>query len=130
MRAFLAVLLIAGCSKSPPAALTQEDCVRFTDHIGDLTTDGLLVSDALWDGMHAPDIPASVAFPPTVTQDGLAAWLASPDAAAWKDAFRKWQRGIAGSDKARTSCLKRSRKWLDCILATKSLDDISHCQSL
>jgi len=130
MRAGLAwcipLVLVVSCGNKGPDKVTREDCAKVADHITDLIMEHVTTHpDDLWAEVGSAD----AGLPAGTTKETLPAFLASPEGKTWLLQRRGFVRTASegGMERCMTAA---SRKQVNCLLAAKSRDDVTACDSV
>lgn len=120
---WIPLVLVVSCGNKD-AKVTREDCTKVADHISDLIMDHYT--------SHPDELLSQVGsdsgLPPGSTKESLPAFLASPEGKTWLLKRRGLVRTSVedGIDKCVTTA---SRKQVTCLLAAKTRDDVTACDS-
>lgn len=119
-------VLLVSCGNKAQTKVTHEDCAKVADHMAELMIEHYTANpDDLWAEIEGKDS----GIPATVTKETLAAYLQSPEGKTWLLQRRGFVRSAmeTGVD----SCVtKASRKQVDCLLAAKSREAVTACDSV
>lgn len=121
----LLCVLLAGCG-SKGNKVTREDCSKVADHIADLIMDHMQAHpDELWEQVQ----DQNTGLPPTVTKEALPQFIETPEGKTWLLKARGFTR--SGVEQGIDACVqKATRKQVSCLLAAKSRDDVTACDSV
>lgn len=120
---WIALVLVVSCGNRD-GKVTREDCTKVADHIADLIMDHFAThpDELLTQAGSNSGLPAGS------TKESLPAFFASPEGRTWLLQRRGLVRtGVEdGIDKCVTTA---NRKQVTCLLAAKSRDDVTACDS-
>lgn len=121
----VALELLVSCGGNEPK-VTREDCAKVADHIADLIMDHMQSHpDELWAQVEAQD----TGLPKDVTKDTLPQFMNTPEGKTWLLQRRGFTR--SGVEQGIEKCVqKASRKQVNCLLAAKSREDVTACDSV
>jgi hypothetical protein len=119
-------VLLVSCGNKGETKVTRDDCNKVADHMAELMIEHYTAApDDLWLELEGKD----AGLPATVTKETLPAFLASPDGKTWLVQRRGFVR--SAMEKGVDSCVtKASRKQVDCLLAAKSREAVTACDSV
>lgn len=125
---WILLILVVSCSDKTKN-VTREDCTKVADHMAQVRIDDQVAHpDDWWDGMAASG--EDTGMPKTVTRESFSAFLATPEGKTWlfkrHGAVRaEMEQGIDAS------CMKKATpKTIECLLATKTHDDVTACDKV
>lgn len=128
MRAGLVLCVVlgslVGCG-SKDDKVTREDCTKVADHIADLIMDHMQAHpDELWEQVK----DQQTGLPPAVTKETLPQFIETPEGKTWLLQRRGFTR--SGVEQGIDTCVqKATRKQVSCLLAAKSRDGVTACDS-
>jgi hypothetical protein len=120
----LLCVVLAGCG-SKDDKVTRDDCAKVADHIADLIMDHMEAHpDELWEQVK----DQQTGLPPAVTKETLPQFMQTPEGKTWLLQRRGFTR--SGVEEGIDSCVqKATRKQVSCLLAAKSRDAVTACDS-
>jgi hypothetical protein len=106
--------------------VTREDCAKVADHIADLIMDHMQSHpDELWAQVEGQE----TGLPKDVTKETLKAFMDTPEGKTWLLQRRGFTR--SGVEQGIDTCVqKASRKQVTCLLAAKSREEVTACDSV
>jgi hypothetical protein len=124
MRTALVLVLVVGCGK-PSDKVTREQCSQVADHVAAIMVDHCMAhTDECWDAEAAQ--PRDGGVPEAVTKATFKSFLDTPAGKTWLMQRQGQWRSI--NESAVPSCIKNgSSKLVNCLLATKTRDDVAAC---
>ena len=125
MRAgFVLCVAFFGCG-TKEVKVSREDCTKVADHIADLVMDHMQAHpDELWDQVQGQD----TGLPATVTKETLPQFMETPEGKTWL--LQRRGNARSGVEQGIDTCVKSaSRKQVSCLLAAKSREDVTACDS-
>ena len=119
-------VLLISCGNKAATKVTRDDCAKVADHLSEVMVEHYTAHpDDLWTEIDGKD----AGLPGTVTKDTFAAYLASPEGKTWLLQRRGFVR--TAMEPGVDSCVaKASRKQVDCLLAAKSREAVTACDSV
>jgi hypothetical protein len=119
-------VLSISCANKGDGKVTREDCAKVADHISEVMIDHYTANpEALWAEVEGKD----AGLPATVTKDTLGTYLQTPEGKTWLLQRRGFVR--SAMEQGVDSCIaKASRKQVDCLLAAKSREAVTACDSV
>ena len=120
----LLCVVLAGCG-SKDTKVTREDCTKVADHISDLIMDHMQTHpDELWEQVK----DQQTGLPASVTKESLPQFMQTPEGKTWLVQRRGYTR--TGVEQGIDTCVqKATRKEVSCLLAAKSRDAVTACDS-
>jgi hypothetical protein len=121
----VALELLVSCGGSAQK-VTREDCAKVADHISDLIMDHMESHpDELWAQVEGQE----TGLPKDVTKETLPQFMDTPEGKTWLLQRRGFTR--TGVEQGIDTCVqKASRKQVNCLLAAKSREDVTACDSV
>ena len=122
---FLLCVVLAACG-SKDDKVTREDCTKVADLITDLIMDHMQTHpDELWDQVK----DQQTGLPSAVTKDALPQFMQTPEGKTWLLQRRGNTR--SGVEQGIETCVqKATRKQVSCLLAAKSREAVTACDSV
>jgi hypothetical protein len=124
---WISFVLTISCGNKGAAKVGREECAKVADHITDLIMDHYTAHpDELWLEVGSA---ADSGLPAGTTEKALPGFLGSPEGKTWLLQRRGFVRSATegGMDKCIQSA---SRKQVDCLLAAKSREAVTACDSV
>jgi hypothetical protein len=121
----LLCVVLAGCG-SKDERVTRADCTQVADHITDLIMDHMQAHpDELWDQVK----DQQTGLPSAVTKETLPQFIETPEGKTWLLQRRGYTR--SGAEQGIDTCVqKATRKQVSCLLAAKSREAVTACDSV
>jgi hypothetical protein len=115
---------LASCGNKD-AKVSREDCAKVADHIADLIMDHMQAHpDELWEQVKTEQ----TGLPASVTKETLPQFIETPEGKTWLLQRRGFTR--SGVEQGVDTCVqKATRKQVTCLLAAKSREDVTACDS-
>jgi hypothetical protein len=126
MRLGLVLCVVLAACGSKDNNVTRDDCAKVANHIADLIMDHMQAHpDELWE--HVKD--QQTGLPPAVTKETLPQFIETPEGKTWLLQRRGNTR--SGMEQGIDTCVQTAtRKQVSCLLAAKSREAVTACDSV
>jgi hypothetical protein len=126
MRLGLVLCVVLAACGSKDTKVTRDDCANVANHIADLIMDHMQAHpDELWEQVK----DQQTGLPPAVTKETLPQFIETPEGKTWLLQRRGNTR--SGMEQGIDTCVQTAtRKQVSCLLAAKSRDAVTACDSV